>query len=87
MKPPKTDNQSTLYHLILNRSLTSIELRKLTKSSYPPARLRNIQDLGISIHTTYEPYTNRRGHKSRVARYTLISTIKEARKIYNAIAA
>ena len=87
MTQPKTDTQSTLYYLIKNRSLTSIELRKLTKSSYPPARLKNCKDLGLSIHATYEPYINRRGQKSKIARYTLMTPIKEAVKIYNQIAA
>lgn len=82
-----SDNVSTLFHLIKNRSLTSIELRRLTKSSYPPARLKDIKDLGLSIHATYEPYKNRHGHSSRIARYTLMTPINEAKKIYKKLAA
>lgn len=82
-----SDNVCTLFHLIKNRSLTSVELRRLTKSSYPPARLKNIRDMGLSIHATYEPYINRNGHKSKIARYTLMSTIAEAKKIFKKLAA
>lgn len=85
MKQPSTDNQETLYHLIQNRSLTSIELRKLTKSSYPPARIANIKDYGISIHRENEKYVNRRGKKTTIARYTLMTPIRDAKKIYNEI--
>ena len=82
-----SDNVQTLYHLIKNRSLTSIELRQLTKSSYPPVRIADCKRMGLSIYATYEPYINRNGHKSRVARYHLATPIKEAVKIYNMIAA
>lgn len=87
MTQPKTDTQATLFYLIKNRSLTSIELRNLTKSSYPPARIADCNHLGLSIHATYEPYINRNGHKSKIARYTLMTTIREAKRIYNQIAA
>lgn len=89
MKLPKnaSDNVCTLFYLIQNRSLTSIELRKLTKSSYPPVRIADCKALGLSIHATYEPYVNRNGHKSRIARYTLLSPIKQAKEIYKKLAA
>lgn len=79
---PHSDTQQTLLALILNRSLTSIELRRITKSSYPPARIRNVRDLGVSIYATYEPYINRSGEKSSIARYHLATSIIEAKKIY-----
>lgn len=82
-----SDNVSTLFWLIKNRSLTSIELRQLTKSSYPPVRIADCKAIGLSIHATYEPYINRKGHKSRVARYTLMTPLKDAKLIYKKIAA
>lgn len=82
-----SDNVSTLFHLIKNRSLTSIELRKLTKSSYPRVRIADCKALGLSIRATYEPYINRNGHSSRIARYTLMTPITEAKKIYKKLAA
>lgn len=83
MKPPTTQNQQVLYHLIQKRSLTSIELRQLTNSSYPPARLYQLKDYGISFIPSTEPYTTKQGKRTHIARYTLATTIKEAKKIYN----
>lgn len=82
-----SDNTATLFWLIKNRSLTSIELRQLTSSSYPPVRIADCKKLGLSIHATYEPYVNRNGHSSRIARYTLMTPITEAKKIYKKLAA
>lgn len=78
---PTNDTQDTLLALILNRSLTSIELRRMTKSSYPPARVADCKK-HVSIYATYEPYINRRGEKSSIARYHLATSIIEAKKIY-----
>lgn len=83
MKPPTTQNQEVLYHLIKNRSLTSIELRRLTNSSYPPARIKCVKDYGISIIHSSEPYKNKHGNSTHISRYTLASTVKDATKIYN----
>lgn len=77
----KTDTQDTLLALIKNRSLTSIELRRITKSSYPPARINDVEKEGISIITTREKYRNRRGEVSSIARYTLATPMNEAKKI------
>ena len=82
MKLPGSDNQETLYHLIQKKSLTSIDLRKLTKSSYPPARIADCEDFGIQIHHGREPYVNRRGKKTTVAKYTLLTPVKDAKRIY-----
>lgn len=79
---PLNDVQDTLLALIQNRSLTSIELRRMTNSSYPPARKKNLEDLGISIITTFEKYINRRGKTSNIARYTLATPLEMAKKIY-----
>jgi hypothetical protein len=84
---PKTDTAETLLALIKNRSLTSIELRKITKSSYPPARIKNCIDAGVSIYATRERYVNRRGEVSSIARYHLGSPIREAVKIYKKMVA
>lgn len=83
MKQPQTQNQEVLYHLIKNRSLTSIELRRLTNSSYPPARCADLKEYNISIIHTTEPYTNKYGKKTHITRYSLANPIKEAKKIYN----
>jgi hypothetical protein len=86
MKPPTTQNQEVLYHLIKNRSLTSIEIRQLTNISYPPARCANLQDYGISLITSRERYVTKKHKKvTSIARYTLATTIKEAKKIYNTL--
>jgi hypothetical protein len=82
MKSPSTDNQATLYYLIQKKSLTSIELGKLTKSSYPPARIRNLKEGGVEIHSEPVPYVNRRGKKSKIAKYTLTTPAKEAKEVY-----
>lgn len=82
MKAPSTDNQATLYYLIQKKSLTSIELRTLTKSSYPPARVRNLIELGLDILATPVKYVNRRGKASRIAKYTLLTPAPAAKKIY-----
>lgn len=87
MTQPSTQNQEVLYHLIKHRSLTSIELRQLTSSSYPAARLHNLKDYGISINHTTEPYTNKYQKKTHISRYTLLNTIQEAKKIYKQLTA
>lgn len=79
---PTNDTQDTLLALILNRSLTSIELRRMTKSSYPPARCFDLKKSGISIIATREKYVNRRGEVKSISRYTLANTLTEAKKIY-----
>lgn len=79
---PENDTQETLLALIVSQSLTSIDLRRITRSSYPPARIRNVRDLGIDIYTSYEPYINRRGEKSSIARYHLATPLVTAKKIY-----
>lgn len=84
---PKSDTQQTLLALIRNRSLTSIELRRITRSSYPPARIKNCIDAGVSIYATRERYVNRRGEVSSIARYHLGSPIREAVKIYKKMVA
>jgi hypothetical protein len=84
---PNSDTAETLLALIKNRSLTSIELRKITKSSYPPARIKNCIDAGVSIYATREKYVNRRGEVTSICRYHLGSPIKEPIKIYKKIAA
>lgn len=78
---PLNDVQDTLLALIQNRSLTSIELRQITKSSYPPARILDCIKMGISIIPSLEKYVNRRGKVSNIARYTLVDIV-EAKKIY-----
>lgn len=83
MKQPQTQNQEVLYHLIKNRSLTSVELRQLTHSSFPPARIKDLKDNDVSIIHSTEPYTNKYGKRSHISRYTLANPIKEAKKIYN----
>ena len=82
-----SDNVSTLFHLIKNRSLTSIQLRQLTKSSYPPARIKNLKDLGISIIPSSEKYVSRNGKVSHITRYLLATPIIEAKKIFKQLAA
>jgi len=79
---PKTDIQETLLQLILKRSVTSIELRQLTKSSYPPARIKDVKELGISIIPSTEKYVNRRKQVSHISRYTLATPMKTAKEIY-----
>lgn len=79
---PLNDVQDTLLALIQNRSLTSIELRQITRSSYPPARINDVESLGISIIPTSEKYINRRGKVSNIARYTLATPLEMAKKIY-----
>lgn len=86
MKQPVSDNQSTLYHLIQKKSLTSIELRKLTKSSYPPARIADCEDFGVEILHSREPYVNRRGKKTAIAKYTLVTPVRDAKRIYDQMA-
>ena len=88
LKKDASDNAATLFHLIKNRSLTSIELRKLTKSSYPSARCFELKKkYGISFITTYERYVNRNKRTSRIARFTLATPLKDAKLIYKKIAA
>lgn len=82
---PKNQTQDTLLALILNRSLTSIELRQLTKSSYPAARIKNIKDAGISIIHSTEKYEDRRGRVSHISRYLLATPINQAKKIYKSL--
>lgn len=79
---PKSDTQHTMFALIGHGSLTSIELRKITKSSYPPARIKDCKKAGLTIISKSEKYVNRRGEKSHVSRYFLLTKIKEATRIY-----
>lgn len=83
---PKTDTHDTLLALILNRSLTSIDLRRITKSSFPPARCFDLREQGVPIQITSEKYRNRRGQVSTISRYTL-TDINQAKKIYKKLVA
>lgn len=76
MRKPLSQNQLTLHFLIKKRSVTSIELRKWTNSSYPPARIGYIEKMGVRINHTFEVYK-----KKSIARYTLLSTIDKAREV------
>jgi len=77
-----SDNSETLRFLIRYKSLTSIQLKELTKSSYPPARIRNLVEMGVNIISKPVPYVNRRGKRSNIAQYTLATPAKEAKKVY-----
>jgi len=85
---PKTQSQcyKTLQLLIVKGSATSIELRNKTSSSYPPARIRNLKKLGVSIHHTTEEYILKDGKKTHISRYMLMNPKAEARKILKRMA-
>jgi len=76
MRKPLSQSELTLHFLIKKRSVTSIELREWTNSSYPPARIADIQRLGVRIIHDREKY-----NKKSIARYTLLSTIDKARGV------
>lgn len=82
--PKKSDSKhlQTLYHIIMNRQLTSVELSKLTRVGYPPRKIQLIEKLGIKIIHGSAPYTTKEGRKTRVAKYTLLSPMSEAKKLY-----
>lgn len=86
---PESQLSSTLYWLIQKRSITSIELRELTNSSYPPARIHELKRYyGVSIHAKVEYYENKeKGVKHNVCRYYLLNPLKEAVKIYKSLIA
>lgn len=79
---PTSDTQHTLLALITWKTLTSVQLRKLTKSSYPAARIFDLSKAGLSIFSKPEKYTNRRGKVTNISRYFLQTPTKEAKKIY-----
>ena len=80
MRQPKTQLQKTLFLLIKKSSVTSIELRNFTLSSYPPARINNLNELGLQIGSVPEKYK-----KTHISRYNLLSPVNEAKKIYHSM--
>lgn len=87
LQRPKTrkhlsHTQETILGLIKKRSLTTNDLKEMTHSSYPPARIRNCRDLGLDIHPTREKYVDSRGKQSWITRYTLISPMKVAKELF-----
>ena len=82
LSAPKTQNAATLYMLINKRSATSIDLRNFTSSSYPPARIQNLKDMGLSIITSLEKHRTKQGRNIAIARYTLATPMKNAKELY-----
>lgn len=82
--PTKRDPKhlQTLYHIIMNRQLTSVELAKLTRVGYPPRKVQRLEEMGLMFIHDRVNYTTREGKKTKVARYTLLTSISEAKKIY-----
>ena len=86
LQRPKTrkhlsHTQETILGLIKKRSLTTNELRNMTNSSFPPARIKNCRDLGLDIHAKEKSIDNR-GKQSWITRYTLISPMKVAKELF-----
>lgn len=82
--PTKRDPKhlQTLYHIIMNRQLTSVELSRLTNVGYPPRKIQILEENGVRFLHDMVPYTTSEGKKTRVARYTLLSPMVQAKKIY-----
>jgi hypothetical protein len=83
MKQPTTQVQATLWFLIRNTSVTSIELRNLTNSSYPAARIQNLKDIGLRIDSRPHKHSKH----CTIARYMLLTPKKEAISIYQKLTA
>lgn len=88
-QPNKKDSKvvHTLYHLIMNRQLTSVEISRLTRVGYPPRKVQILEEKGLRFIHDLVPYTTKEGVKTNVARYTLLSSITEAKKIYKKLVA
>lgn len=83
MKLPTTQLQSTLWALIKRSSVTSIELRNLTNSSYPAARIMNLKEMGLSIDSRPHKHSK----TCTIARYILMTPKPAAKLIYEKMTA
>lgn len=83
-KPKSSDAKhiKTLYHIIMNRQLTSVEISRLARVGYAPRKIQILEEKGIRFNHDLVPYQPKEGRKTQVARYTLLSPMKEAKKIY-----
>lgn len=79
-KDPK--HLQTLYHIIMNRQLTSVELSRLTNVGYPPRKIQILEENGLRFLHDMVPYTTSEGIKTKVARYRLQTHLATAKKIY-----
>lgn len=79
-KDPK--HLQTLYHIIMNRQLTSVELSRLTLVNYPPRKIQILEEKGLEFNHDLVPYTTSEGIKTKVARYKLKTHLATAKKIY-----
>lgn len=82
--PTKRDPKhlQTLYHIIMNRQLTSVELSRLTNVGYSPRKVQRLEELGLVFKHELVPYTTSEGIKTKVARYRLKTHLATAKKIY-----
>lgn len=82
---PSNQNAETLLALIQWKSLSSVQLRRLTTSSYPPARINDLKRRGVRIRNTYTQYKKARGRVVLIARYILTMPKIKAAAIYKKI--
>lgn len=75
----------TLDLMIKNRQMTSPELSKATKVGYPPRKIQILEEKGVRFIHDLVPYITREGRKTMVARYTILTPIKEAKRIYKSL--
>lgn len=83
---PKTKHAATLYHLLINKRMTSVELARKTNVGYSPRKIQMIEERGVKVLHDLVPYVTSEGRKTMVARYTL-TDINQARKIYKKLVA
>lgn len=83
---PKSKHAATLYHLIINRQMTSVELARKTNVGFPPRKIQLLEEKGVTVLHDLVPYVTSEGRKTRVARYTL-KRVTEAKKIYKKLVA
>lgn len=67
-----------LAHLEKNRSLTTLQARRLLDVMHPAARVMELRKRGYDILTNWKYDTTTEGGKHRVAEYVLMGVIEDA---------
>lgn len=80
---PKSQLHKTMLLLITKRQVTSVEIARAVRCAYSARLIQRSEAQGFNIIHTMVPYTTRDKAKTRIACYTLGTTIKKATEIYN----